>query len=420
MQQPQVIILNKRKCATGLFWQPVGAGHTPRTYAHILDKKINERLTLYTSDKSMIGLGGRKFGHRLGMQALAAEVMESFAEYSSFLAAFKVNNGIWIVAARNGIIVEDKLHYDETIAKASFEELFTITDWAALIAPGAWQKLRAIETKLEDVVIKEYKFDLKSVSHFSSNFLTIILFVLFVFSLVQFFKGPIEKITGSSYKASVVNTQLAEEYKRNLDKKLMPADTQTKLAEAKTVRLIMPYEKLPDVWNQTKLCWQAIGFLMQQIPGWNQTEAECSGNIATATLRRDFGTLDDFYAVGDRTMPGVAAEEISDSEIKLIVNLPEMTTGFKQPETDVAFVKREINSIFQRADMDADVSEDSDVISEGDQSADVNFVFVSADSKLEPKEFMRVFSEFSSVSIKSIRWDNNKNEWNYEVKVYVK
>ncbi len=421
MQQPQVITLSHKKYATGLFWQPVGSGHTPRNYAYILSKHINERVSLFVEYRSMVGLGSGRLGHRTGMPSLAAEVMESFTEYSSFLAAFSIGDAFWIVAARNGVIVADKLFYNEELAKSNFEEIMNMTDWAALIAPGSWAKPRAIETKIEDIVLPNIKNGMKSISHFAGNVFTFLLAFVFLFGLFQTFKTPIMKIVAPQRpKIAMMDSKLAEEYKKRMEEKSAELDKEFNIKKSEPVRLVMPYDDMPDFSEHTKLCWQAIGFLMQPIPGWSQTVVSCDGNKATTTLKRDFGTLYDFYEVGDKLMPGVVSEEISDSEIKLTVDLPKMTKVSSLSELDADSVARAIYSLFQRANMEVEIDKDSEEISAGNLSAKVNFVFVSAESKLTPLEFMSVFSDMEGVSIQSIKWDNEKREWNYEVRIYVK
>ncbi|MCL2737474.1 MAG: hypothetical protein FWE17_01250, partial [Alphaproteobacteria bacterium] len=119
----QVINIERRKYATGLFWQPVAGGQNARVLARNLSKFIPGHTGKYFMEyRSMVGVGGRAMGHRRRMPSAAAEVMEAFADYNSFLAAFAVRQGFYIVAARNGIIIQDRLIPDEASAKEVYEQ----------------------------------------------------------------------------------------------------------------------------------------------------------------------------------------------------------------------------------------------------------------------------------------------------------
>ena len=105
----QIINISRKKYAVGLFWQPEKVGVSARVYAHSLASGTDKKANLYTEYRSMIGLGSTKLGHRVAMRVAAADVMVAFSEYTSFLAVFVVGKQFYLVAARNGIILEDKL-----------------------------------------------------------------------------------------------------------------------------------------------------------------------------------------------------------------------------------------------------------------------------------------------------------------------
>ena len=78
----QILNINRKKYAVGLFWQPMGVGATVRNYARTLARGVDKKLNLYTQYRAMIGLAARRNGARAGMLSAAAEVMESFSEYT--------------------------------------------------------------------------------------------------------------------------------------------------------------------------------------------------------------------------------------------------------------------------------------------------------------------------------------------------
>jgi hypothetical protein len=177
---------------------------------------------------------------------------------------------------------------------------------------------------------------------------------------------------------------------------------------------------LPDPYERADLCYRAIGFLMQQVIGWNQTVAECDKEYASATFRRSFGTLDDFYVIASDIMPGVFVQELNDDEILVRAKLPERVVSSSYDLRDVDTIVRELTSRFQSINLDASVVPVADVISNGFQSADVYFVGITVDTKLIPEQFIKIFEDFGGVYMTKVSWNATRKMWNYEVIIYAK
>lgn len=105
----QVITVNRKKYAAGLFWQPVAVGNAVNIYANQLEKNTKVKYTLYVEYKAMVGLATSHEGLRFGMPSAAAEVMNSLSELVSFLGVFKAGNNFYLLAVRNGMIIRDVL-----------------------------------------------------------------------------------------------------------------------------------------------------------------------------------------------------------------------------------------------------------------------------------------------------------------------
>ena len=148
----QFITIDRKKYDVGLFWQPTGAGYVARSYARALARSVDKKLNLYTEYHAMVGLGARKSGHRSGMDSAAAAVADALSGYTSFLAVFAVSTGFYLVAVRNGVILEDKFFDNEESARAEYFKLSEIPDWGALFAPGAWGMPRATSRNISDVI----------------------------------------------------------------------------------------------------------------------------------------------------------------------------------------------------------------------------------------------------------------------------
>ncbi|MCL2331712.1 MAG: type 4b pilus protein PilO2 [Proteobacteria bacterium] len=422
--QSQVIVVSRKKYASSLFWQPVAVGQNTRGYAASLAKTVDKKLNLFVEYRSMIGMGARKLGHRAGMAVAAAEIMESFAEYSSFLAAFAIPNGFWVVGARNGIIIADKLYETEAEAKGEYAKIATLPDWGTLIAPNDWRMPRAIEKVLEDLISGDTKITLKAVSNFKGNAFALVLFAAFIFGLFYFFREPLLRVVAPRPQLAKVDRKLAEEYKRKLAEKNAEINAAfnppAPVAAPAPEPIKMPFDSLPDKYARADICWRAIGFLMQPIPGWVQLSADCNVDAAEARFRRGYGTLADLHAVADQLMPGAQIAEMSDSDAIISVRLPRLDTFSSLEEMDADSVVRDINSMFQLIGTEGDVRTATEEIMRGAEAARINTVLVSAKSKLTPREFIKIFDAFSGVSIPKISWDSRARIWNYEVKIYVK
>ena len=136
----QVISVDRKKYAVGLFWQPTGAGYVARNYARTLARSVDKKLNLYVEYRSMVGLGARRVGHRSGMDCAAVAVMDTLAEYSSFLAVFAVGRQFYLVAVRNGVILEDKLFDKEEDARAEYFKLSIVCTGCMGNATGGRKK----------------------------------------------------------------------------------------------------------------------------------------------------------------------------------------------------------------------------------------------------------------------------------------
>ena len=417
----QVVYVHRKKYATGLFWQPIGAGFVARNYAKNLAKSIDKKLNLFTEYRGMVGLGARRMGHRAGMSSIAAQVMESMAEYTSFLGAFATDKRFVVIAVRNGVILEDKVFDTEAEAREEYVRLSQIPDWGALIAPGVWGMPRAIERSLYDVVGVGSQSVLHTISRFGSRMTAFLMLGVFIVFLLYLFKEPIGQMLSPRPQVVDVNPELIEEYKRQIEEKNKELDAQFEIEKPVPPEpIVMPYENLPNPVQRAEVCYKAIGFVMQPVTGWNQLVATCAETTVSAELKRSFGTLADFYSVAGDLMPGVLVGEQSENLLVVQGNLPTVETLASQDERDAETVVRDITSAFQGIDTEIETNIVVDTLTNGVDVATVNVVEVAASSKLVPMQFMKIFEDFGGVYMTSCTWDVSRRVWNYEVIIYAK
>lgn len=415
----QYVQIHRKKYAAGLLWQPLVSGFTPRAYAAKLAHGIDKKRGLYTVYRQMVGLGARRLGHRSGMPSVAAEIAEALSEYSSVLAVFQVGQKYVLVAIRNGIILHDMLFDDMASARAMYVDLAKIPDWGALFAPGVWGMPRAVERDLIEMISGAGRAILRPISRFGANFISLLMMMVFILLMMYVFREPINQMVSPKPQIAKINPELALEYKRQIEEKNKELDEQYNTHQ-EPEPLVMPYELLPDVAARADLCYRAIGFLMQQVTGWNQTSAECGETHAVATFKRDFGTVDGFYSVAEKIMPGVFVQEISDDQISVRAKLPILANVASQDSRDTDSLVRDLVSRFQGINTGANIMSVVDTVTNGTQSAELFLVEVSAESKLSPSEFMRIFDGVGGVYMTKAVWNTMKKIWNYEVIIYAK
>ena len=413
----QIITVHRKKFATGLFWQPVGVGGTSRNWAKQLAKTADKKYSFYTEYRAMIGLVSSHDGARSGMHSAAAQIVESLSEFVSFLAVFKVDTYFYLVAVRNGIIIRDNLIESEEAARKLYTELSSIPDWGALIAPASWGIPKSQEKNISDLIRNDNIARLRPIGMMKTVWPSVLFAVLFVLFGVYILSNPVK--TGSD-KGAKLNTELANEYRKQIELKKQEILDKKLAKEAAIQSFQYPYDNLPNVMERANLCYKAIAFVMQPIPGWNQTLAKCDNEYVSATFMRDFGTLNDFYEIGGELMPGAIVQQISDDEIIVRVKLPTLKTYSSLDERDPISAARDIASVFQQINTRADINNVTDTILNNGVAETLHVTEVAASSKLIPSEFMYAFKDFQGVYMTSVSWRANTRTWNYEVIIYTK
>lgn len=417
----QVITVNHKKYAVGLFWQPMGNEHSVRNYARTLSRGLNQRYTLYAEYKMMIGLTSRRNGQRAGMHVAATDILEAFSEYTSFLAVFQTTKGYYLVASRNGIILADKLFESADDARSEYVKMSEIPDWGAFFAPSEWGMPRAAETHIEDVLNGRSRTTLHLISHFRSFLWSALLVGLFCVGLGAIFYDSISQAIKPRPKVAELDPYLVAEYKKQIEEKNKELDKQFEIEKTLPPEpIVMPFEHLPDPVERAQLCYQAIAFLMQPITGWNQIYAECNETHAVVEFKRSFGTLGEFYTYAPEIIPNAFIEEINENTLRARAKLPTLETYASQDERDAETIVRDITSDFQSIDTNVDTMVIVDTLTNGVETATTNVVEIGAESKLIPMEFMQIFDNFGGVYMMKCVWDVASRSWNYEVIIYAK
>ncbi len=411
----QVMIINRKKYATGLFWQPVNPLITPFLYARQLVAKSNKKYNLLTEYKSMIGLGDVHDGMRAGMTSAASAVMSTFNEFISFMGVFQIGTNYYLIAVRNGVIIRDILLDKESEARKMYAELSNMPDWGGLFAPASWGMPRSQEKSLSQVLKKDSGSKLRQMSIIKSILPYGIAFFVFLIVGAWFLYVPLFK--KETVNTTALSPELAAEYQRRLQAKNAELDKQFKV-EKKTFKY--PYNELPNAMARARLCYKAVGYMMQPVMGWDQTTIDCGEKYVSGAFTRDFGTLNDFYIVGGDLMPGGVVVQKSDNNIDVRVRLPDLKTGTSIDNRDQESVLRDIVSIFQQANIQVGIKTANETVRTGINRETINIIEVTADSKLVPMEFIKIFKDFDGVCMQDVSWAVDSKTWSYKVLIYTK
>ena len=173
--------------------------------------------------------------------------------------------------------------------------------------------------------------------------------------------------------------------------------------------------------DRARICYKAVAYMMQPVVGWNQKMIDCDAEYVSGTFVRDFGTINDFYVVGADLMPGGVVNQKSENEISVRVKLPKVPTHESLDDREQEIAMRDIVSIFQQANMKADIKTANTSVRNGIAGKEiVNVIEVIASSKLIPMEFMKIFSNFNGVYMKSVNWGTDSKTWSYRILIYTK
>jgi len=383
------------------------------------------RASLFIQFAGMLGLKTRRGGARAGMPVAAPEVIESFGE-NTFLAAFAVKEGIWLLAVRGGIIIKDKVFTDIAAAQREYIELYEMPDWAILAAPAEWNAPSAVERKLADIVTGSKKYRLSNISHLPGYIFTAIILAFALFIGYKFFEEPLKQLMAPPRPQQLnIDPEAAEEFRRRLEEIEAPRP----VAPPSRVSIRIPYEHLPSLEEKASQCWHAVAFLSQHITGWVVNSVTCRDGEASAHLLRNFGTIGDLYDEVIEKMPGVIIDETFGNDVILNARLRPLPRHRRSPEHTADEIMTAVQSTFQRINQDIDFRRDFidlDVPEVGENEildtyrVEVPVVKIETRSKLVPLEFIKIMDGIESIEMPVIRWDNQNRYWIYEVIIYVR
>ena len=419
-----VVSVDGQHYAVGLIWQPLQNLDDPMLEVReTAESEMGADLyCLRPATTPQYGIGRTELEHKDGMPSLAAAVASVYADQSSMCGVFKVEEGWWLVAVRNDLILaeEDVVFSNEEEAKRAYASLMAVPDWGVRIVPAEWQMEGAENRELSDILPKARKIRLQGINAVRrTKFLLVIailivaIVVWLIYSLISLWQNvfPPEKI-----RAVTEPTVLPP---------VRPEPEKPK-----------PWEKVVDLSSFFNQCWVS-SYQIQAIviPGWTMGNIECVPTGASTSWRltnvqegrltwMNFGLKEyqlenmkiDVSSSGDS-----ANGTLPFTKLPMVVSVPKLTPA--ELEEDLKEIKQAMNLAgfqYSRQSL-ADPPDHPDGTKPANQKIYTYYSF-TVSSPFSPNEWKSFFDKFSGLELLRIQYtpQGSDNKWTYEGRIYAK
>ena len=420
-----VIFINRKEYAVGLFWQPLQDPDDPiPEIRETMESDSDACLyTLYTEGRApQYGVGRASHGHKEGQIAAASSVLSALSEKSSFVGVFEVKEGWWFVAARNDLVLpeEDVLYRTEEEAKDAFYSMMAVPDWGFKIAPDTWHIDGTQEMDLSELFKNATPSRLQGISA-SRSTKVLIAMALLLFAIVALIVAGVFLLIETEDKPSVDITPVS------LQAEIVPVVP--KLEEEK------PWEKLVSAEPFLETCWNySYQLKAMQIPGWGLQQIVCTheglktgwnktwgqgGRVAWFQKgMEEYGFKDVVIEVDDSATSATATVKFE--------NLPLKPS---HPTLSLKKLQRELTDISQA--MNFPISMSPGEVTGQAQSNNPNqeppryrYLSFSFSSNMDPPAWEAFFDKFTALEIVKVEYNPNSdalsNNWSYEGRIYEK
>ena len=418
-----VVTVKGQRYAVGLIWQPLQNLDDPiLEVRETAESEMGADLyCLRPAATPQYGIGRSELEHRDGMPSLAAAVASVFADQPSFCGVFKVDEGWWLVAIRNDLILaeEDVVFANEEEAQRAYASMMAVPDWGLRIVPEEWQMEGAEFRDLTSVLQKARKIRLQPINAVRrTKFLLLIalliigIVVWLVYSLVSLWRNvfPPEKIRVVEQPTVLPPVRPAPEKPK-------------------------PWEKVVDLSAFFNQCWTSF-YQMQAIivPGWTMGNLECTTSGASTSWRltdiqegrltwMNFG-LDEYQLENMKVEVSASGDAASGTlaftKLPMVASVPKLTSA--ELEDDLKEIKQAMNLQglqYSRQSL-LDPPNRPDGTRPANQKSYTYYSF-TLNSPFSPKEWQGFFDKFSGLELLRVQYTpGNDNNWTYEGRIYAK
>lgn len=418
-----VVTVKGQHYAVGLIWQPLQNLDDPiLEVRETAESEMGADLyCLRPAATPQYGIGRTELEHRDGMPSLAAAVASVFTDQPSFCGVFKVDEGWWLVAIRNDLILaeEDVVFSNEEEAQRAYASMMAVPDWGLRIVPEEWQMEGAEYRDLSSVLQKARKIRLQPINAVRRTkfllFITILILAALVwlgYSLFSLWKNvfPPEKI-------------------RVVEQPTVLPPVRPEPEKPK------PWEKVVDLPAFFNQCWTSVYQIRSiVVPGWTMGNIECTVAGASTSWRltdvqtgrltwMNFG-LDEYQLVNMKVDVSASGDSANGmfpfTKLPIVASVPKLTS--LELEDDLKEIKQAMNlQGFQYSRQSLlDPPNRPDGTRPANQKS-YTFYSFTLSSPFPPQEWEKFFGKFSGVELLRIQYTpSNGNNWTYEGRIYAK
>ena len=418
-----VVTVGGQRYAVGLIWQPLQNLDDPiLEVRETAESEMGADLyCLRPAATPQYGIGRTELEHRDGMPSLAAAVASVFADQPSMCGVFKVDEGWWLIAIRNDLILaeEDVVFSNEDEAKRAYASLMAVPDWGLRVVPEEWHMEGAESRDLSAILQKARKIRLQPINAVRRTKFLLVIAIIIVAIVVWLI-----------YSLIVVWRNFASETR------IRPVEQPTVLPPVRPEpEKPKPWEKVVDLSAFFNQCW-TTSYQIQSIivPGWTMGSIECTPAGADTSWRltniqegrltwMNFG-LDEYQLENMKVDVSASGDSATGSltftKLPMIASVPKLTA--KELEDDLKEIKQAMNLQgfqYSRQSM-LDPPNRPDGTRPANQKSYTYYSF-TVTSPFSPKEWRGFFDKFSGLELLRVQYTpGNGNNWTYEGRIYAK
>ena len=411
--------------AIGLMWQPIQNLDDPMPeIREAVESEPDADLYCIRQDLGTIsqyGIGRSAIGHRDGMPSLAVSVTSALNQYESFCAVFKVSEGWWFIAVRNGLILaeEDVLFATEDEAKRAYTSMMAVPDWSICIVPESWNIEGTIQQPLDELVKKGKRVRLQEVNATHRTYFLLFIAIVVVMALA----GLIYVLVGL-WRSVFPPQTIQSTPKPQVIQPVAPAPEKPK-----------PWEKMTDTNAFIQKCWDDVYQIKSiSFPGWKIGLITCTKNGITTSWTKQaregllswmrFGIKE--YQFTDMTVDiapsGTSATgNVPFDNLPVVASLPSLTP--QQLQEDLTEIQNSTGLSLQFGQQTLlDPPNRPDGSRPPNQKTYTYFSF-SVSSDYTPWEWIKFFKKFSGFELLKIEYNPSNDtttKWKYEGRIYAK
>ncbi len=393
--------------ATNLFWQPLQNTTDPILDVEQAAENILEGADLFCIKEGkapQFGICISSEGYKKNQNVAAVSISSAFADWSTFVAVFKVDAGWWYVCVRNDIILSDgdMLFANEKDAQAQFESMLAVPDWNKKIAPAEWGIENTEDISIAEVISSVAPTKLKKIKALRDNKLKAVFAISAILGLWIIF----------SIIDAVFLTPTIKPIVTVAPKKVKPIQAQVPVEVA-------PWETLSDPSQIMESCYETSKqFIAMSPPGWTMSTINCTQTDSSIAWLKNVGTVAWVKKVFEDNKDVLSAVSFSDNGdvVTASINYPKIKEIKSQPKLTADEAAFEINKLFQSLDIRVEVRRLSVKTKTNKVYNTVGFSF---EANQNPIPWSKILTKYSGLYINNIQYNPASRRWKYEGALYV-